>query len=204
MSQTLAIAPQQRAGAMPDKLKLRLYPVVLELFAENDFHQVNIRDICRLSGVSASTIYRYHASKEALLFAILDEHLSAITGLVREHVQGLESSREIFRKIFWVTMDYYDRHPGLAVTAFITVPMRAWMREAAYVRQEAYELVKQVVMRGRHRGELDPALSPAQVVDLYYMHCHRHIHMWYFRGRQAALADTMDSFFEVLWKTVAK
>ena len=196
-------APQRQAE-MPAKLKQRLYPAVLELFAENDFHQVNIRGICRLSGVSASTIYRYHESKEALLFAILDEHLTALGRLVREHIQGLESSREILHKIFWATMDYYDRHQGLAVTAFITLPMRAWMREEAYARRDAYELIKEVVARGRARGELDPGINPAQMMDLYYMHCHRHIQMWYFRGRQSALTVGLEKFFGIFWKTVAQ
>lgn len=198
------MSARERSGEMTDKLKQRLYPVVLEQFADNDFHRVNIRDICRLSGVSASTIYRYHPSKEALLFAILDEHLSELAGLVREHIRGLESSREILRNIFWVTMDYYDQRQGLAVTAFITLPMRAWMREDVFARRDAYEVIKGVVAHGRERGDLDPAISPSQMMDLYYMHCHRHIQMWYFRGRETALTAGLDKFFGIFWKTVAQ
>ncbi|HPQ28958.1 MAG TPA: hypothetical protein PLQ82_10810 [Desulfobacteraceae bacterium] len=31
--------------SLPEKLKNRLYPAVLELFSDNDFHQVNMREI---------------------------------------------------------------------------------------------------------------------------------------------------------------
>ena len=96
---------------LPQKLADRLYPAVLDLFSQKDFHQVTLRDICRLSGISPSTIYQYYSSKENLVFSILDVKISEIGPLIQEHILGLESTKEIFRKIFWVTMDYYDRNP---------------------------------------------------------------------------------------------
>jgi len=38
---------------IPEKLKQRLYPAVLELFSDYDFHQVNIREISKRTGVSS-------------------------------------------------------------------------------------------------------------------------------------------------------
>lgn len=195
--------PLEAPSAFPEKLKHRLYPAVLELFADNDFHRVNIREIYRTSGISPSTIYRYFPSKEDLLFAILDEKIGEIGVLVREHVKGIESAREILRKIFWVTMDYYDRNPGVAVTAFITVPMRAWMKERSYRREDASTILAGVVKRARERGEIDPAIRTSQILDQYYMHCYRQIHLWYFNGMTTKLVDRIPVFFDVLWKTLS-
>ena len=36
---------QMPVPVMPEKLKARLYPVVLDLFSSQDFHGVNIREI---------------------------------------------------------------------------------------------------------------------------------------------------------------
>ncbi len=195
--------PAPAAAAFPEKLKQRLYPVVLGLFAENDFHRVNIREIYKKSGISPSTIYRYFPSKEDLLFAILDEKIGEIGALVREHIKGIESAREVLRKIFWVTMDYYDRNPGVAVTAFITVPMRAWMKERSYRREDASAILAEVVRRARERGEIDPSLRTAQILDQYYMHCYRQIHLWYFNGMTTKLVDRIPIFFDTLWKTLS-
>lgn len=188
---------------LPEKLKQRLYPAVLELFAENDFHNVNIREIYRKSGISPSTIYRYFKSKEDLLFSILDEKISEIGVLVREHIKGIESTREILRKIFWVTMDYYDRNPGVAVTAFITVPMRTWMKEQSYRRDDASAIIEEVVKRARERGDIDPSIRESQILDLYYMYCYRQIHLWYFNGMTTRLVDRIPAFFDILWKTLS-
>ena len=112
---------------MPEKLKERLYPVVLRQFSGKDFHAVNIRDISKESGISTGTIYKYFSSKEDLLFSIIDEKLLALASLLRMHLAGTEDIREMFRKLFWVTMNFFDNNPDLAVTAFITVPSKSFM-----------------------------------------------------------------------------
>jgi AcrR family transcriptional regulator len=188
---------------LPDKLRDRLYPVVLDLFSRNDFHQVNMREICQISGLSLSTVYKYFPSKEALLFTILDQKISEIGELLRVHLEGLESTKEIFRKIFWVTMDYYDKNPGVAITAFITVPMRSWMREASYRRNDAHEIMKTVTLHGHERKEIDPNLGPGRMMDLYFMFCHRQIQLWYYHRMKWKLVDTIPRFFDLFWKSVS-
>jgi len=188
---------------MPEKLKDRLYPAVLDLFSQKDFHQVQIREICKRSGLSPSTIYRYFTSKEELLFTILDESISQIVSLVRVHLQGLESSQEIFRKIFWVSMDYYDRNPGVAITAFITVPMRTWMKEASFAKNDFLSVARDLIRLGLKRKEIDPRVQPEQIRDLYYMYCHRQIQLWYYHGMKWKLVETIPRFFGLFWKTIA-
>jgi AcrR family transcriptional regulator len=46
--------------------------VVLGLLSKKDFHLVTLREICRLSGISPSTIYQYYSSKENLIFRFQD------------------------------------------------------------------------------------------------------------------------------------
>jgi AcrR family transcriptional regulator len=188
---------------IPAKLKERLYPAVLDLFSKKDFHQVQIREICKRSGLSPSTIYKYFTSKEALLFAILDEKICEIVSLSKIHLQGLESSKEIFRKIFWVSMDFYDRNPGVAITAFITVPMRTWMNAASYTKNDFLGVTAEIIRLGLERKEIDPRVDPKQIRDLYYMYCHRQIQLWYYHGMKWKLVDTIPRFFDLFWKTVS-
>ena len=188
---------------MPDKLRDRLYPVVLDLFSQNDFHQVNMREICRISGLSLSTVYKYFPSKEALLFTILDQKIGEIGGLMEVHLKGLENTKEIFRKVFWVTMDYYDRNPGVAITAFITVPMRTWMREASYPRSDAVDIMMRVTRHGHERGEISMDITSRQIMDLYFMFCHRQIQLWYYHGMKWDLVETIPRFFELFWKSIS-
>jgi AcrR family transcriptional regulator len=44
-----------------------------EAFAEQGFHATSVRDIARRSGVSMAALYHHYASKQELLFAVLQE-----------------------------------------------------------------------------------------------------------------------------------
>ncbi|MEA3436423.1 MAG: TetR/AcrR family transcriptional regulator [Thermodesulfobacteriota bacterium] len=185
---------------IPEKLKQRLYPAVLELFSDYDFHQVNIREISKRTGVSSGTIYKYFKSKENLIFTILDEQIAQISVLISYHTNGMADIKEIFRKVFWVTMDFYDHNPGVAVTAFITVPMRTWMQDGSYKKQYDLSILKQHVDLARNKGEIDPDISNRQVVDAYYMVCYRYIHNWYYAGMNYKLTEKLDEYFKLFWK----
>ncbi|MBU2515427.1 TetR/AcrR family transcriptional regulator [bacterium] len=186
--------------AIPEKLKNRLYPVVLELFSENDFHRVNIREISKKTGISSGTIYKYFSSKEDLIFTILNEKIGEIRDILQLHLAGMEDIKEIFRKVFWVTMDFYDKNPGVAITAFITVPMRNWMKEESFKRGHEHVLLLDPIKKAREKGTISLDITDKQIVDVYYMFCYRHIHQWYYFGMKQKLADTIQNFFELFWK----
>ena len=188
---------------MPEKLKKSLYPTVLELFSKNDFHQVNMRDICNLSGLSTSTIYKYFPSKEDLLFSIIDEKVDEIYEQVRLNLRGLESTKEMFRKAYWVLMDYYDRNPGVAITFFITVPTRTWMQKNSYRMNGTYDILVDTIIHREKRNEIDPRLKDSQIMGVFFMHCYHVVHRWYYHGMKWELVDAIPEFFPVFWKTIS-
>jgi len=51
-------------------------------FAEHGFDRASMASVARACGVSKALIYHYHDSKEALLFDILNEHLTALSEAV--------------------------------------------------------------------------------------------------------------------------
>lgn len=188
-------------ASLPDKHRKRLYPVVLDLFSKHDFHQVSVRAISSESGVSLGTIYKYFPSKEDLVFTVLDENIREIERLIEEHVQGLFSFKEVFRKLLWVTLDYYDRTPGLAVTAFITVPTRTWMQQKAYRSPKKW--FAQVLEDALATGQVDPMIDVRRLQDIFYMVCYRLIHSWHYFGAKWKLVEAMARDFDLFWKMLA-
>ena len=187
---------------MPEKLKERLYPVVLSQFSGKDFHAVNIRDISKQSGISTGTIYKYFSSKEDLLFSIIDEKLLALAELLRMHLAGTEDIREMFRKLFWVTMNFFDNNPDLAVTAFITVPSKSFMASKSYKRETEVDILNEVIEKARKRGAILSDLENHYFVDLYMMITQRHIQNWYAHGMKWKLAENINNFFDFFWKVI--
>jgi AcrR family transcriptional regulator len=168
-----------------------------------DFHAVNIRDISKESGISTGTIYKYFSSKEDLLFSIIDEKVRDLASLLRMHLQGTEDIREMSRKLFWVTMNFFDNNPDLAITAFITVPLKSFMANKSYRRETEVDILKSIVEKARKRGAIITDMDSRYFVDLYLMITNRHIHNWYYHGMKWKLVDTTNQFFDFYWKVVA-
>ncbi|HON77797.1 MAG TPA: TetR/AcrR family transcriptional regulator [Spirochaetota bacterium] len=188
------------SNEIPDKIKEKLYKKVLELFSEKDFHQVNIREIAKKSGISVGTIYKYFTSKQDLVFTVIDEYLCELNDLIRVHVQGIENPKEIFRKLFWVTMDFYDRNRGVAITGFITVPMRNWMQKNAYRRDDIREVLGDILEKVKANNGIQPDMDVRTLNNLYFMFCSRHVLIWYYHGMKWNLADKISDFFELFWR----
>ena len=188
---------------IPKKLKERLYPVVLRQFSMKDFHAVNIRDISKESGISSGTIYKYYFSKEDILFSIIDEKLRDLASLLRMHIAGTEDIREMFRKLFWVTMNFFDNNPDLAITAFITVPLKSFMASKSYKRETETDILNEIIEKARKKGAVMSDIENNYFVDLYIMITHRHIQNWYVHGMKWKLAETINNLFDFFWKVVA-
>lgn len=187
----------------PVKVKNKLFPTVVDFFSENDFHRVNMKKLSEISGVSTATIYKYFNSKEDLIFAILEENIMEISEKQKTHVQGLESTREKFRKLFWVIMDHYEKNPGLPILFFITIPTGTWMGRESWSLPAINDLMKAVIKKGRDRGEIDPDISDSHIIGLFFMYCSHEVQIWYYRKRKWNLVDAIDRFFPIFWKTIS-
>jgi len=185
---------------LPDKLKEKIFPVVLKVFSSNDFHQVTMRQIIELSGVSGSTLYKYFFTKEDLLFFTLEEKIANIHHNIVIHVAGLKSGKEILRKILWATMDYYDNNPEVAVTAFITVPMGTWMKQESFPGVPLKKIFVRILAELKEQKLIDNIIDLRLFQDLYYMICYRYIYTWYYFGMKWKLVDAVYKDFDVLWK----
>src|SRR5438445_2520168 len=52
----------------------------IQLFAEYGYHAAPLRDIARLAGIQAASIYYHYANKEALLVEIMETHMHHLNG----------------------------------------------------------------------------------------------------------------------------
>ena len=53
----------------------RILAAAVQLFAHYGYHAATMRDIARISGIQAASIYYHYASKQALLVEIMDTHM---------------------------------------------------------------------------------------------------------------------------------
>lgn len=69
-----------------DEKRAHILKVAARVFAQNGFARATMAQVAQACGISKANIYHYYASKDDLLFDILDSYLSAL----RDRVTGLQ------------------------------------------------------------------------------------------------------------------
>ncbi len=186
------------------EIKKRLEKAVLEVFSLSDFHKASIRDIAEKAGVSFTTIYKHYGSKERLVFAFVDVWMGKLTDRIVDHLQGIEDLKEKLRKVFWLQLDYYERHEGLGRIVFMTLPMKTWMADKNFEQRRMMGLLVEVLREGQQEGVLNNEVRAGVLLDFMLGFVQRSFFMWIQRGKKDGLAEQANELFEMVWQGMAQ
>jgi len=189
-------------GLKPE-VRDRLEVAVMEIFSNSDFHKSTMRDVAKKAGISFSTIYNYFGSKEKLLFAFVDVYLGKLTDRIVDHLQGIEDLKEKMRKVLWVQLDYYERHPALGRILFMTVPMQTWVADETFAQKKMFDLFMDVLRQGQTNGMLNNQVPTGVLLDIIMGFVQRSFFMWVVRGQRYSLSADTNGKFEMIWRAIA-
>ena len=195
---------RQRPSELRPEVRARLEKAVLEIFSQSDFHKANIRDVARRAGVSFTTIYKHYGSKERLLFSFVDIWLGKLTERIIDHLQGIEDLKEKMRKVYWLQLDYYERHQGLGKILFMTLPMQTWMSDQSFRQKRMINLYLEVLKKGQAEGILNPHVRAGVLLDFMLGSVQRAFFMWVSRGQRESLAGQSQVLFDMVWRAIAR
>lgn len=195
---------ERRTTVLRPDVHARLEKAVLEIFSESDFHKANIRDVAQKAGVSFTTIYKHYGSKERLVFSFVDIWLGKLTERITDHLQGIEDLKEKMRKVYWLQLDYYERHPGLGKILFMTLPMQTWMSDQTFRQKRMINLYLEVLKKGQAEGILNPQVRAGVLLDFMLGSVQRAFFMWVSRGQQQSLAGQSQVLFDMVWRAIAR
>ena len=182
------------------EIQKRLESAVMAIFSAADFHKASIRDVADLAGISFSTIYKHFGSKEHLLFACVNIWMNKLTDRIEDHLNGIEDLKEKLRKVFWLHLDYYERHEGLGRILFMTLPMKTWMADDSFDQKRRVDLIINVFKIGQQQGIINPHVRAGSLLDLMLGFIQRTFFMWIIRGKQERLAEEANALFEMVWQ----
>lgn len=192
-----------RSQLDPDT-RLRIEQAVLDIFSEREFHRVGLIEVARGANVSLQTIYKYYGSKEALLFASLDTWMDKLAVRMIDHLQGLEDYKEKFRKVFWVSLDFFERNPKVMQLVMSSVYLNTWRKQETFQNPELFGTFIRVLAEGRARGVLNDQVDEKILLDYIFGVMFRLVQMYFHRGQRESLTAQANVLFEMLWRALSK
>jgi AcrR family transcriptional regulator len=182
----------------------RIERAAIEVFSGNDFHRANIRLVASKAGVSLGTIYKHYGDKEKLVFTIIDNFLTELADRMIDHLKGMEDLKEKIRKIFWVQLDYYERHPDFGRILFLTIPYNEWISDETFRQPRMINALLDVIRKGQKDGILNDKVRAGVLIDFVWGLIHRSFTMWIYRGQKESLTANSNVLFEMLWRSISK
>ena len=181
-------------------VKNRLEKAVMEVFSTCDFHKASIRDVAERAGVSFTTIYKHYGSKERLLFTFVNIWMEKLTDRIADHLNGIQDLKEKLRKVFWLHLEYYERHEELGCILFIRLPMKTWMADETFDQKKRVTLIIDVFKAGQAAGIINPQVRAGTLLDFMLGFIQRSFFMWIVRGKKGRLTDEANILFEMVWQ----
>ena len=189
---------------MDAQTKARIEEAVLDIFAEREFHRVGLIEIARGANVSLQTLYKYYGSKEALLFSALDTALGRLAVRMVDHLEGIENYKERLRKVFWVCLDYFEKHPKVAQIVMSSVYLGTWRKQENFQNPVLFGTFLKVLAEGRAKGVLTNEVDEKYLLDYIMGVMFRLVQMYILRGQKDPPTKQAGPLFEMLWRAIAK
>jgi AcrR family transcriptional regulator len=172
----------------------KILAAAIELFAEYGYHAATMRDIARVTGIQAASIYYHYANKQALLVEIMETHMRNLNANLERIAQ---SPAPVLQRLRDAIANHIRLHTTYKAEFFIIdTEIRALEgenRAAILAMRDAYEAMLQGLLReGMEQGILrqfdvkvasyaliamctevatwfrpDGRLSVQQVIDMY-------------------------------------
>lgn len=142
-----------RAYHHPD-LHSELLRAALQILERVGWHQLSLREIARVAGVSAAAPYRHFASKEALLASLCAEGFAELARAMKAAID--EAPNNVLGQLTGTATAYV----GLATTrpALFRLMFGGGVRsqDPDFIRvcSEGFELLQEIFVSGQARGEI--------------------------------------------------
>lgn len=98
-----------------ENIEERIFASAQELFYEQGYEQVNIRQIARKSGIAVGTLYNYYSNKNEIYLAVLNKSWNKTFEKINNIVNDKSPSVERLKECIQVIYDEIIQRKGLGI-----------------------------------------------------------------------------------------
>lgn len=182
-----------------------LYDAAARLFAEQGFHATSMRQLAQALGLSKSSLYHYIASKDELLFQILDSYISnalvEIENLVADQTRPPEERFTEF--IHFYTRFYAGDRPRLVLLVNELDSLPPQRRQVLVKKERRYlAVITGLLAELKKAGRLKD--MPEAVAAFAFFGMVHYTYKWFRSNGTVTPSDLADHFLEIFTRGVMR
>jgi AcrR family transcriptional regulator len=143
---------------LPENRSVRdkVLAAAVQLFAEYGYHAATMRDIARMAGIQAASIYYHYASKQALLVEVMETHMRQLNANL-EHIVSKQGT--VQQRLYEAISNHIRLHTTYKSEFFIIdTEIRALKGEnrgeVLALRDQYEDLFQKLLREGMEQGVL--------------------------------------------------
>jgi AcrR family transcriptional regulator len=165
-----ALRPRKRPRQSRARETVRvILRAAAQVFSQRGYAATTTNHIAARAGVSIGSLYEYFPGKDAILVALLDEHLAegeAILAQVWSRIDECADMRAVVRRFAQAMFDLHARDRGLHRLLFEEAPLPRRTRQRIYdMEQEVASRIESYLRARPGTTRRDPALAAAVIVQ---------------------------------------
>lgn len=179
-------------------MRENILAAAVQLFSEYGYHAAPLRDIARLAGIQAASIYHHYPSKQALLVEIMEKHMqqlnSKLEHILHEYHDPLDRLREAIA-------NHIRLHTSNKAEFFIIdTELRALEgehRTRIIAMRDTYDAMIQEILRdGMERGVFHP--SDVKVTSYAIIALCTQVSSWFRPGGRLSVQQVIDIYYQMV------
>ena len=185
----------------PETLLL-LRNTILECFAQGQFHQVGIREICQKARVSPQTVYKYFGNKESLLTACVEQDMLELSQLM---ITAANSHKDPLLRLSAVTeafFHFYQLRPQIATLVYLNVPLAHWATRMSLGQQRVLSVLNDVFHEAQIEGTVANWVNIKLLVEMCAGSVQRVVAAWLAEGCPDDLLIRGRMTMQIIWQGV--
>ena len=181
-----------------------IYQVIARLFAYRGYHSTSMREIARELGMNQSSLYHYFASKQDILFTLMNDAMDDVLAILEEiSSTDLLPEDRLNRVLSFYTQYYAGDQERLILLINEMNSLNEEYRSILVGKQRRYvQLIKSILEGLAAQGKIKQ-IDPAIATFAFFGMVHYTI-KWYHKDGPVSLDQLANAFVEIFTKGVLK
>lgn len=181
-----------------------IYRVIARLFAYRGYHSTSMREIARELGMNQSSLYHYFASKQDILFTLMNDAMDDVLAILEEiSSTDLLPEDRLNRVLSFYTQYYAGDQERLILLINEMNSLNEEYRSILVRKQRRYvQLIKSILEELAAQDKIKQ-IDPAIATFAFFGMVHYTI-KWYHKDGPVSLDQLADAFVEIFTKGVLR
>ena len=181
-----------------------IYQVIARLFAYRGYHSTSMREIARELGMNQSSLYHYFASKQDILFTLMNDAMDDVLAILEEiSSTDLLPEDRLNRVLSFYTQYYAGDQERLILLINEMNSLNEEYRSILVGKQRRYvQLIKSILEELAAQDKIKQ-IDPAIATFAFFGMVHYTI-KWYHKDGPVSLEQLADAFVEIFTKGVLR